>query len=1302
MVTLTDADKREIGQHFVFGFHGHEVSEDAKTLIRDYHVGNIILMKRNVTSIKQVHGLVKSLQQFAKDCGHTRPLMIGIDQENGLVSAFSSTLRYTAGTQFPGAMALAATGDPGIARACSLATAKEMKLAGINWAYSPVADVNSDHRNPVIGVRSFGDDAHEVAKYAVEVSDGLAEGGIAPSAKHFPGHGDTHVDSHLALPVIKKSEGELHETELVPFRALIAAGVATIMTGHMALPMVVGEQDKETPCSCSRTVTTGLLREQLGFKGVVVTDCLEMEAVAAKYTSEKGAVMSLQAGADVVMICHTMGLQTGAIEETYKAVEKGELSLAALRESGRRIDELKTRFAGTWESVFGEMDETRLAGLLEAHAKLSKRAYGASTAIIRGPLPEVRPGPVLVLTPEVESVNKAVDDAEEKNTAGPNYVAFAASVQRRRESTRHMVYSRNEEEVRAEVVDAVKEAVLVIFVTRNADRGVWQLRYLRQVGMHGTEVVVVASCGPYDAVDESYGCVCSFEYTPAALEAAAAVVFGERETSRVLFLTLSQDAISAHHGAFIHPRPVQRPSADDHWEVLPEDATRVPSPRSQHQQFIAPVIPSRSSSLASLPQSANSPQLPTIVPNSPRSTSPFSTSNLQVKRSDDRAARKRSPPIPGGVAALGILKALDPHQDLPPESSDDHHTYTDSLRTEKDKKERKGFWDGMLRDRDKEKWKAEKEKERDRDRLDRIRDRDRREDDNGTAELTRMIGYLTATASEDWSIVLEVCERASANEQNAKEAARALRPQLAAARLWAIMLRNASDVFIQQISQRKFIDHLEDVLTSPRTSPVVRERLMEVLAAAAFITSSRFQSVGKDKDKDGFRALWCRLKPADKPDSGVPFDTEDAMFSPPVVSLPRPLSQYSLETPIFAQSFSRDALSPTPPPPVHPSPQSRGRYQQRVIPPEEDMQRLFQECSIARGNADLLFQSLAYAGPDALDAGLIVEFLNKCRASQELIYTQIPWATAGAQRSRADKAAHQPPRTRSVTHGSQQDLILANTEDAPNEPTTEEKLLAALLDANETLLTALRMYDDLARVASEQATEEKSKKEIRMDRRQLNDDFLAEPPGAYTGSSNAPSPPLPSPTFELPPVVPSPNHPLPRIPPSLAPSTLAQNLPPSYHYGSQTNTPTLLVPPHPLGPRSPQVVTTSRTPSPDRISGRPSRQGSGDSEKLSISDTVDKLNIEDDMSNNDDDIYTPIRPSAKALGKRRVYEEPDEGESNNAFFGKTDSHRYSTAESDSDDAAFLPKRQPTRYVYDAAAERTAQHLREGHLVNGVH
>jgi len=248
------------------------------------------------------------------------------------------------------------------------------------------------------------------------------------------------------------------------------------------------------------------------------------------------------------------------------------------------------------------------------------------------------------------------------------------------------------------------------------------------------------------------------------------------------------------------------------------------------------------------------------------------------------------------------------------------------------------------------------------------------------------------------------------------------------------------------------------------------------------------------------------------------------------------------------------------------------------------------------------------------------------------------------------------------------------------------------------------MYDDLARVATEWATEEKSRRDVKMDRRQLNDDFFVEPPGAYTGSSDALSPPLPSPTgtphqqFGLPVVVPSPNHPLPRIPPNLVPSAQAQNQPPGNQYGSQTNTPTLLVPPHPLGPRSPaQFVTTSREPSPDRTPGRPSRQGSADSDTEHISDVVERMNIKDDVSPSDD-----TQPSAKALGKRRVVEDPDDGESNNAVGGRNDPYRDTAADSDSDDTGFLPKRRPTRYVYDAAAERTAQHLREGRLVNGVH
>ncbi|KAH7911793.1 glycoside hydrolase family 3 protein [Hygrophoropsis aurantiaca] len=550
MPVLTEQDKREIGQHFVFGFHGHEISEDVKVLIRDYHVGNIILMKRNVQSIKQVHSIVRDLQAFAQKSGHSKPLMIGIDQENGLVSAFSSTAKYTAGTQFPGAMALAATNSTTIAEQCSAASAREMKLAGINWAYSPVADINSDPRNPVIGVRSFGDDPYEVAQYAKAVSDGLTSGGVAPSAKHFPGHGDTHVDSHLALPVIRKTSEDILKLELVPFQALVDSKVATIMTGHMALPLVTGD---DTPCSLSRTITTGLLREKMGFEGVIVTDCLEMDAVAEKYGSQKGGAMSLEAGADVVMICHTMERQQGAVEETYKAVENGTISLDELRRSGERIASLKDTFAGTWDDVcHHELDEHILAQLVAKNANLSEQAYAASTALIRGSIPIINKetGPLLVLTPEMESLNKAVDDAEGllrtgagsvRNTAGPHYLAFAASVARRHPS-HHAVYSRiaPTSDITPEIVDILPTAAAIIFVTRNADRSTWQLDYLGKLRgrlAKTTPIIVLASCAPYDLMnvyDVPGAYLATFEYTPAALETAAAVIFGERKaTGRV-------------------------------------------------------------------------------------------------------------------------------------------------------------------------------------------------------------------------------------------------------------------------------------------------------------------------------------------------------------------------------------------------------------------------------------------------------------------------------------------------------------------------------------------------------------------------------------------------------------------------------------------------------------------------------------------------------------------------------------------------------------------------------------------------
>ncbi|KAJ7695108.1 glycoside hydrolase family 3 protein [Mycena rosella] len=526
------SQKKRIGQHFVFGFHGQTVSPDIKTLIEEYHIGSVILMKRNVVDAPQTRALVRALQTIARDAGHARPLLIGIDQENGLVSAFC---RPGAGTQFPGAMALAATGSPDVAEQVSFASARELKLAGINWAYSPVADVNSDSRNPVIGVRSFGDDPQQVGVFASAVAQGLTAAGVAPSAKHFPGHGDTAVDSHLALPRIMKSRAELDTTELPPFAALIAQGVASIMTGHMALPAITGS---DAPCSLSRAITTDLLRGALGFTGLVVTDCLEMNAISNTAEGacgvEEGAVRALEAGADVVMICHTIAWQRGAVLAAYEAVASGRLVL-----DETRIDALKDEFAGTWADVLGAPDggESDFArewdAAKAASAVLSDKAYRMSTALVNGPgaLPLEAGRPVALFTPPMESLNKAVDDADGvlrtkdgalRNTAGPSFLAFAESVGKRAPCA-HTVYERDAP------LSVSAECTAVIFTLRNSDRSPWQLASLHQLAKAtDAPIIVVGSCAPYESVHTSHAYVACFEYSPAALEGAARFIFGEQ------------------------------------------------------------------------------------------------------------------------------------------------------------------------------------------------------------------------------------------------------------------------------------------------------------------------------------------------------------------------------------------------------------------------------------------------------------------------------------------------------------------------------------------------------------------------------------------------------------------------------------------------------------------------------------------------------------------------------------------------------------------------------------------------------
>src|SRR5579859_4003700 len=326
--------KEQIGQTLMVGFSGYTPTQEIIELIRLRHVGNIILFSRNVLDTGQLFKLTHSLQEIAKGAGQRYPLFIAIDQENGIVQRLGK-----AATIFPGNMALGAIGSEQIAYEVALATGRELKALGINMNLAPVVDVNNNPANTVIGVRSFGEDPREVARLGAAMVKGYHAAGVLACLKHFPGHGDTAVDSHLALPTIPYTLERLEEVELVPFRGGIEAGVESVMIAHVSFPALT--QHDMFPATLSSDIVQGLLREQLGFNGLVLSDCLEMKAISETFGTERAAVKALQAGIDLVLVSHHYMRQRGSIEAIRVAVQTHELSSQAVQQAAEHVLRLK-------------------------------------------------------------------------------------------------------------------------------------------------------------------------------------------------------------------------------------------------------------------------------------------------------------------------------------------------------------------------------------------------------------------------------------------------------------------------------------------------------------------------------------------------------------------------------------------------------------------------------------------------------------------------------------------------------------------------------------------------------------------------------------------------------------------------------------------------------------------------------------------------------------------------------------------------------------------------------------------------
>jgi beta-N-acetylhexosaminidase len=318
----------KIGQMLLCGFHGTEPEGEVQTLLRDYPVGGVIYFTRNVVSPEQVERLSDGLQHTARAGGNV-PLWIAIDQEGGMVARITQGI-----TLMPGQMATAAAGSVQDAYDAAHISGMELKSMGINMNFAPVLDVNNNPNNPVIGVRSFGESPEAAAEFGTAAITGFQNAGIAATAKHFPGHGDTDTDSHLDLPVIPHDRARVNQIELVPFRAAIAAGVDAVMSAHIYFPALETER---LPVTLSHSVLTGLLRKELGYEGMIVTDCMEMKAIANHYGTVQAAVMAVEAGADLVLISHTAQLQKEAFEALMNAVSSGRISERRIDESVKRL-----------------------------------------------------------------------------------------------------------------------------------------------------------------------------------------------------------------------------------------------------------------------------------------------------------------------------------------------------------------------------------------------------------------------------------------------------------------------------------------------------------------------------------------------------------------------------------------------------------------------------------------------------------------------------------------------------------------------------------------------------------------------------------------------------------------------------------------------------------------------------------------------------------------------------------------------------------------------------------------------------
>ncbi|MER6700594.1 glycoside hydrolase family 3 protein [Streptomyces fimicarius] len=547
--------EEKVGQLFVMRVYGHSATEPdqadidanlkeigvrtAAELISTYHVGGIIYFTwaHNTRDPHQIADLSNGIQRAALAERHRVPLLVSTDQEHGIVCRVGEPA-----TLLPGAMALGAGGSRSDTRRAAWIAGAELAALGINQNYAPDADVNVNPANPVIGVRSFGSDPDAVADLVAAQVKGYQGAGIASTAKHFPGHGDTNTDSHTGLPVINHTRAQWEELDAPPFRAAIRARIDSIMTAHIVVPALDPSED---PATLSRPILTGILREELGYDGVVVTDSLGMEGVRTKYGDDRVPVLALLAGVDQLLNPPNLSVAWNAVLE---AVRSGEISEARIDASILRILRLKSKLGLFRDPFVSHRGVERTVGS-RAHRAAADRIAERTTTLLADP------GTLLPLSRRTHRKLLVVgaDPASPSGTTGPPTGTLAHAFGELGFTARALSTGTAPDRAKiAEAVAAAEGKDAVVVATYNVTATSSQRTLVTALVATGVPVITVAVRNPYDVAHLTgtgvAASLAAYSWTDVELRAAARVIAGRADPEGTL------------------PVPVQR--ADDPTQVL--------------------------------------------------------------------------------------------------------------------------------------------------------------------------------------------------------------------------------------------------------------------------------------------------------------------------------------------------------------------------------------------------------------------------------------------------------------------------------------------------------------------------------------------------------------------------------------------------------------------------------------------------------------------------------------------------------------------------------------------------------------